>query len=167
MKISTLLYLLTIIAQVSLADDKTVAKSHKEISQFFTQYLNNYNNYLNDISPSDALKMSAEDFNIPAMQVPQKGPVQIIASQNQIKNNTHAFLDNLRDNGVNKIAWKKIQIKELSFNAAVASNIAILYKSDGSVYTEIAATYILHKSAKDWKLAARALHPVNHALRVY
>ena len=74
------------------------------------------------------------------------------------------FLNGLKEKGVNKVAWEKVEIKLLAENIALASNVAVRYLANGEVYDRAGATYFLNKNPKGWEITAFALHKPESAV---
>lgn len=145
------------------ATEHNLQNLHQEIETFFSHYLDHYNDYIHLNNQQTALLKAANDLNTPSFQIPPESNIMLFQSLEQIKNNTEYFLDQFKDNGIVKINWQKIQIKVLNPQTAIASNIATLFKSHNYIAQKVAATYLLHKSANQWKIIVRALHPIENS----
>ncbi len=146
-----------------LAKNTDFEHLHKEIQIFFKHYLDHYNDYIKDNNKKEALLKATNDLNIPSFQIPPQNNIMVFESHEPIKTNTEYFLSQFQEKGIVKISWKKTHFKVLNPQAAIASNIAILSRNDNSIVQEVAASYLLHKSADQWKIIVRALHPIENS----
>lgn len=68
------------------------------------------------------------------------------------------FLDALKQCGVAKVSWGKVNIHLLSDNVALASNLAVRYSAQGDVIEKVDATNRLHRYNKQRKIAVFSVH---------
>jgi len=67
-------------------------------------------------------------------------------------------MQNLRARGYGRSELDQRKVKLLSAKSALASGIAVRYKSDGQELERVGITYMLHKTDDAWKFAAMILH---------
>ena len=67
-------------------------------------------------------------------------------------------MQNLRARGYGRSELDQRKVKLLSAKSALASGIAVRYKSDGQELERVGITYILHKTDDSWKFAVMVLH---------
>lgn len=134
------------------------ALAQQEIKTYFKNYLAHFNQYLKDPSDKAALVASSNDVSFPSVLIGYKGTKQIASNHDFIIKSTQGFINALRQQGISQIKWKSLSIKPLNSHTAIASNTALLYKADDTLFREIAGTYLLHKNQDGWKLFSRIQH---------
>ena len=67
-------------------------------------------------------------------------------------------MQNLRARGYGRSELDQRKVKLLSAKSALASGIAVRYKSDGQELERVGITYVLHKRDDAWKFAVMVLH---------
>ena len=67
-------------------------------------------------------------------------------------------MQSLRARGYGRSELDQRKIKLLSAKSALASGIAVRYKSDGQELERVGLTYMLHKADDAWKFAVMVLH---------
>ena len=67
-------------------------------------------------------------------------------------------MQNLRARGYGRSELDQRKVKLLSAKSALASGIAVRYKSDGQELERVGITYMLHKTDDSWKFAVMVLH---------
>lgn len=144
-------------------DIKTIRQHNQDNNQqqlqhFFNHYIKHYNDYLHDSSNQEAILKAAKNYHLPAMQIIPNVPVRVINSHQKLATGTQAFLNKLRDSGVDHIKWDKVNIHQLSKKSAIASNIGTRYKKNGEIFNKAAATFMMYKSEEGWKIATLTLH---------
>ena len=70
-----------------------------------------------------------------------------------MENGFTRFLEKLKNKGVTKMEWEKLQVVSLSQNTALASNIARGLDANGNVVERLASIYMLSNSSDGWKIA--------------
>lgn len=133
-------------SDVKLTQQKLKKQSYSEVKLFFDDYLKYYNAIIENPNNQDALVASAENYHSPAIQIIPNIPLRMVHEKQKLMNGSRAFLLSLKEKGVTTIEWENIQIKMLSENSAIASNIGVRYLSDGKIHNKAAATYLLKKS---------------------
>ena len=64
----------------------------------------------------------------------------------------------LKGRGWARSAFAQLHAKPLNAALAFASGLAVAYRGDGQELERIAATYVLHKTSDDWKIAVLVVH---------
>ena len=59
-----------------------------------------------------------------------------------------------------------LHVKRLSVTTALASGIAVRYKTDGQELERVGVTYLLQKADDGWKIAALIAHDADSVLRL-
>lgn len=150
-----------IIASVNTCANET--KGHKStdakvaVQLVFKNYMAKYNHYITHQELKSSPELYAEQImlmtgNKPAMLTPDS-----------MNKGVMGFLSGLKEKGVNKVAWEKVDVKLLSENIALASNVAVRYLANGDVYDRAGATYFINKNPEGWKITAFALHTPENA----
>ena len=67
-------------------------------------------------------------------------------------------MQNLRARGYGRSELDQRKVKLLSAKSALASGIAVRYKSDGQELERVGIIYMLHKTDDAWKFAVMVLH---------
>jgi len=67
-------------------------------------------------------------------------------------------MQNLRTRGYGRSELDQRKVKLLSAKSALATGIAVRYKSDGQELERVGVTYMLHKTDDTWKFAVMVLH---------
>ena len=67
-------------------------------------------------------------------------------------------MQNLRARGYGRSELDQRKVRLLSAKSALASGIAVRYKSDGQELERVGVTYMLHKADDAWKFAVMVLH---------
>ncbi len=67
-------------------------------------------------------------------------------------------MQNLRARGYGRSELDQRKVKLLSAKSALASGIAVRYKSDGQELERVGITYMLHKTDDAWKFVVMVLH---------
>jgi ketosteroid isomerase-like protein len=67
-------------------------------------------------------------------------------------------MQNLRARGYGRSEFDQRKVKLLGAKSALASGIAVRYKSDGQKLECVGITYMLHKADDAWKFAVMVLH---------
>ena len=67
-------------------------------------------------------------------------------------------MQNLRARGYGRSEFDQRKVKLLSAKSALASGIAVRYKSDGQELERVGITYMLHKTDDAWKFVVMVLH---------
>jgi ketosteroid isomerase-like protein len=100
----------------------------------------------------------------PAMRVGQAGPVvrQTRKDQEAFFN---GFLTGLVARGFERSEWAELDVRLLDAQTAIASGVAVRYKSDGEVLERVAVTYGLRKTEAGWKIFLSAAHAGDTPLR--
>jgi ketosteroid isomerase-like protein len=96
-------------------------------------------------------------LNQPALLV---GPQGVIAlpTPSAIEPIFSPVMEGLRTRGFGRSELGSAEIRILSGQAALATGIAIRYKTDGTELERAGITYLLRKSDDGWKIVAMVLH---------
>lgn len=76
------------------------------------------------------------------------------------------FFARLRAMGAARTDWAESHVKQLSDTLAVAGIAIVRVAADGRELERVGWTYLLHKTASDWKIAVLASHPPDTILRL-
>lgn len=68
------------------------------------------------------------------------------------------FIEGLRAKGYSRSELSKLKVLRLSATAALATGVAVRYKSDGQELDRAGVTYLLQKSDGGWKFAVVVFH---------
>ena len=142
------LFLLLAIILISLNN----VNAQESLDDFWPQYISSYTNYLNTKTDPD-IKMVLQHFNEPLMQMPSQGEPRVSLKREVLENGFTRFLEKLKNKGVTKMEWEKLQVVSLSQNTALASNIARGLDANGNVVERLASIYMLSNSSDGWKIA--------------
>ncbi len=153
------------------SQERNNSKLIPEVNAFLTAYLKHHNDALEDEGDDSTQMMPAlmavsEDLNLPAINVTQDGNFVLFTSKQQIAKDTQSFIFDLKKQGVTHINYDKTQIKMLTNETALASNIASINKADNSALFKFGMTYLIRKGDKGWKIITRTTHPLNNILRI-
>ena len=100
----------------------------------------------------------------PAMRVGQAGPVVRQTRKDQ-EAFFSGFLKGLVGRGFERSEWAELDVRLLDAQTAIASGVAVRYKSDGEVLERVAVTYGLRKTEAGWKIFLSAAHAGDTPLR--
>lgn len=125
----------------------------QQIAKVFKNYMIKYNHFIT----KQELKLTPELYAQQVMLMTGNGKSTTLTPE-KMNQGVTGFLTQLKSKGVNKIAWEAVEIKLLTDNIALASNIAVRYLANGEVYDRAGATYFLNKAETGWEISAFALH---------
>ncbi len=151
------------LASISL---KAEQSQQIDLTEFFHDYIQGYNLYLENPNNKSALPQIASHFAYPVMQIPSKGAPVIVTESAQLIKNFSFFVDDLRKKSVAKIVWEKLQVKPLTENKAVAINIANAMDAQGNILSRLSTLYILYKEGAHWKISAIQPHTINNHINL-
>jgi uncharacterized protein (TIGR02246 family) len=100
----------------------------------------------------------------PAMRIAKGGPI-VRATRAEQQAFFDGFLRSLVDRGYDRSRWEEIEVRLLDPHTAIASGIALRYRSDGTVFDRVAVTYALRESPEGWKIIMPATHSPDSVLR--
>ncbi len=164
MRISNFLIICILtLASINLKAEKS---QQTELTEFFHDYIQGYNLYLENPNNQSAMPQIASHFTYPVMQIPNKGAPVIVTESAQLIKNFSFFVDNLRKNSVAKIVWEKLQVRSLTDNKALAINIANAMDAQGNIVTRLSTLYILHKEDSHWKISAIQPHSISNHINL-
>jgi ketosteroid isomerase-like protein len=88
------------------------------------------------------------------------GPLGVVAAATRadLERAFSTIRDSLQARGYGRSELTMLQVKRLSATAAWASGVAERYKTDGLPLERVGVTYVLNKSASDWKIAVLVTH---------
>ncbi len=132
-----------------------------EVNDFFDQYLKHYNRFIDNKTDQQALDMASNDIGLPAIHLTPGGQVVVFDDPESVTNNTATFLNRLRKNAMSQIVWSQKNIRILTPNSAIASNVANILDAEQNDKQRITATYLLHKQNQQWRIVVRTIHPNN------
>ena len=69
-------------------------------------------------------------------------------------------MEDLRAKGYGRSELSLQYVKALSATGALASGVAVRYKTDGQELERVGVTYLLHNAGTGWKIAVLVLHDV-------
>ena len=101
-------------------------------------------------------------------------PSLLISTRGVVATPTHAalattltpVLEGLRAAGYARSELTMLHVKRLSVTTALASGIAVRYKTDGQELERVGVTYLLQKADDGWKIAALIAHDADSVLRL-
>jgi ketosteroid isomerase-like protein len=67
-------------------------------------------------------------------------------------------MENLRQREYRRSEFSQQELRILSATSALATGVAIRYKTDGQEMERVGLTYLLHKGDSGWKFAVMTLH---------
>jgi ketosteroid isomerase-like protein len=73
-------------------------------------------------------------------------------------------MENLRQREYLRSEFSPEQLRLLSATSALATGVAIRYKTDGQEMERVGITYLLYKGDRGWKFAVMALHDADKAV---
>jgi ketosteroid isomerase-like protein len=74
--------------------------------------------------------------------------------------------EGLRARGYGRSELRMLHIKQLSATAALASGVAVRYRTDGQDLERVGVSYVLHKADDDrWSIAATVIHDTDKVVR--
>lgn len=162
---SPLLFLLPLsmlIASYSTAANEStndsVVDEKSKVQQVFNSYMTKYNHFITNQELKQSPVLYADKIML------MTGGKPVILTPESMNKGVTGFLNGLKEKGVNKVAWEKVEIKLLAENIALASNVAVRYLANGEVYDRAGATYFLNKNPKGWEITAFALHKPESAV---
>ena len=100
----------------------------------------------------------------PAMRVGQAGPV-VRSTRKDQETFFSGFLQGLVGRGFERSEWVELDVRLLDAQTAIASGVAVRYKTDGEVLERVAVTYGLRKTDAGWKIFLSTTHAPDTALR--
>ena len=141
------------------ANSEHYQQEQDDIRQMFTSYMAKYNGYLSQGVLSSPNDLYLDEFIIMSNSRPARTMTPADFMQ-QAKE----FLGSLKQRGVAKVDWESVNITLLDDNLALASNVALRLKQDGSLYNRVGATYLLKRNDQGWRIAAFAVHDANKSV---
>ena len=132
-------------------------KHDGEIVEFFKSYMLDIN--------ERGLQAITDYFNAPSFVISQDG-VSSLASNKEVAAFFQPQFDAMESQGFTRAEATEMNVKVLSDNAAIASNVVVRYKQDGSELNRTAITYTLHKNSHGWKIAVLMLHDPDKVIQI-
>ena len=126
-----------------------MAEQEATIVQVLTDYVNDFNRF-------DS-KAIVPYFHQPCMMITRQG-LFMLASSMEIEGLLESMQENMKARGYARSAWAHQHVKLLNDSTAVASNVGVRYKMDGTELERIGATYTLRKTDDGWKIAVLIGH---------
>jgi ketosteroid isomerase-like protein len=108
---------------------------------------------------------TARYYHEPSMFLRPNG-VTLMASRAEIEATFAANMESLRAREYSHSEWLELYVKQLSETTALASGVAIRYKTDGSELERVGATYALRRTDDGWKIVMTLGHPIESVLRL-
>ncbi len=130
----------------------------EELQTFFVHYVSNYNAYLKD-GDDLHIERAVKYYSDPTMAL---GWPPLAMPSSEVKTNITRALRSFKNKGVSLMKWTQIDVCPLSHNTAVASNVISRFTQDGTVQSELGATFMLAKGPDGWKIAAISLYKADH-----
>lgn len=158
--------LITITFNLLVLPVKAADNFSNETTQFFNEYIQGYNQYFLNKNDTRAMQDVASHFYMPTLQIPNKGTPIIVKEPQRLANNLTRFVDNLREKGITKLAWEKIQVKPLTENKAIAINIANAINTKGEIVSRLSTLYLIYKTEQGWKITTINPHLINNHLEL-
>ena len=75
-------------------------------------------------------------------------------------------MESLRQRKYHRSEFSLQRLRLLSATSALATGVAIRYKTDGQEMERVGLTYLLHKGESGWKFAVMALHDADKLARI-
>jgi hypothetical protein len=67
--------------------------------------------------------------------------------------------------GYARSTWEELNVRLLDEQTAIAGGVTVRYRSDGSVFERLGATYGLYRTNEGWKIFMSATHAPDSVLR--
>ncbi len=146
-------------SQLVMAQSESSQPLKNEVSAFFDQYLQNFNDYIRNPLNQQAITAATTDIHMPALMFPGNGKLALMEEPATVAGGTQAFLDRLIDQQVTLLKWKKVDVRVLNDHTALASNSVVLLSADNRILQTLSSTYVLYKSEAGWQIVMRAFQP--------
>lgn len=75
------------------------------------------------------------------------------------------LMEGLRARGYSRSESSDLHVKQLSDTAALASSVAVRYKTDGQELERVGVSYLLHKADNRWKITVTVVHDTDNVVR--
>lgn len=142
-----------------LAESKQISTTdEQQIRALYANYMQRYNHYLSH----STLPLEPNLYSSQIMVLNSRG--SNVFSNDSFNKQVVGFLDGLKKAGVAKVNWQDININMLSDSVALVSNIAVRYKANGEVHNQVAATYLINKTAGNWLISAFTVHKAENVI---
>lgn len=113
------------------------------------------NEYYKAFSTLD-LSAIVSHFSEPCMSI---GPQGVFSAGNReaLATAFKPFIDSLKAKGYARSEFVEVEVTTLDDTAALVRGVAVRYKLDESELERIPISYLMHRSADGWKIAAMVL----------
>lgn len=138
---------------VFAVSNQVYTQDKAEIDQFFKGYMAKYNHYLSRGEFLEEPYLYDEKIMVMSSSV---DPYVIQGAK--FYEGTQSFLDNLKNEGVEKVKWIETNVKMIDKNLAVASNLAGRYTQNDDEYNRVGVTYMLRKRNDEWRITSFTVH---------
>lgn len=133
-----------------------------DITQFFEDYVANYNAFLKT-GDLGAVKKAAQNYLDPFTAL--GAPVTQL-SRDRVEASLTTVLGGFRDNGVTSMRWRRINACPLNDTTALSSNVIVRFKADGSLYDTLSATFVLTLFDESWLISGVAFNDANASIEL-
>ncbi|WP_341503085.1 hypothetical protein [Gallaecimonas sp. GXIMD4217] len=130
-----------------------------DIKLLFRHYMTKYNHFLQ----TSELKATPALYGDTVMLMSNSVPPRTLTGE-LMNEQVTKFLTRLKQQGISRVEWESTNIKRLSPNLAIASNVAARYRRDGSLFNRVGATYYVYKQQGQWRISAFAIHDPGNVL---
>ena len=138
------------------------AQKQEQVATAMNDYLQHFNDYLDNPDSTRALIASGQDIAMPAILFPGGRNAVLVQERAPIEKGTQRFLDSYRAKGVSKLEWATFETHVLTDYAAIASTVANMLDEEGNMITKAASVYILRLnetgSGPLWQIVMRISH---------
>lgn len=148
----TLFFISLILIFASVESTATI-NDKVSIERLFSIYMEKYNHYIS----TGKLVLEPTLYRQQVL-VTSDGNAPTLVPEDKLYGQVRIFLDSLKQRGVTKVQWDKVDIHIIGKNMALASNIAIRFDEQGKVIDRVGASYNLYRENNEWKIAAFAIH---------
>ena len=147
-----------VLAQANVTPTQAALGNPGQIRQVFDEYMAKYNHFLSH----QELKQSPQLYSRDLMLMSGRNAPSVVKNH-LFSKQISAFLTGLKQQGVARVEWEKVDIQLLSDKVALAANVAIRYTQSGKVHNRVGATYFLNKGPEGWKISAFAVHSAKNS----
>ena len=127
-----------------------------ELKQFFIKYMNEVDEKgISGIAPYFLYPLSVFSPN----------GMATIESTKQLEDYFTPMVETLNAQGYDHMEAAEINTKELGDNLAIASNVVVRYKEDGSELNRNTGNYLLYKGNEGWKIGSLLIGEADKVIR--
>jgi hypothetical protein len=118
----------------------------------------------NDAFGRGDLSAIGQHINVPFVVISSQG-VKVLPTMSEIEAFYGGLQRDLRPRGYSHSTISELHVKLLDQTTALASGVFVRHKTDGSELETIGATYMLHKTEGEWKIAVVTRNPLANVIR--